>query len=106
MSKRYHYLPLSKVSAGMVLADNLLDKVGQVLLPAGVTLTDAMLRSIAHHEIHQLSVEAAPISEQEEMELRQKQLLRVEKLFRHAPATEPASLLKAYILDYRQGEIK
>ncbi|MFZ6722741.1 hypothetical protein [Undibacterium sp. Ji49W] len=104
MNKRTHYVALSKVTAGAVLADDLLDKVGHVLLPAGVTLTDHMLHSIAHHEIHQLSIVAAPVSEQQETEEREIRLARLERLFRHAPDSAPASLLKAYVFHYRHGD--
>ncbi len=105
MHKRFRYLPLSKVVAGTVLAEDLLDKVGHVLLPAGVTLTDRMLLSIAQHDIHQLSVEDVDISEQEEQENLQASLLRIEKLFRHTGDSAPANILKSYILHYRKGEV-
>ncbi|MFZ6876020.1 hypothetical protein ACO0LF_28495 [Undibacterium sp. Di27W] len=106
MNKHYHYLPLSKVSPGTVLADDLLDKVGHVLLPAGTTLTERMLQAIAHHDIHQLSVEGDPGSEQENAQDLATRLERIEKIFRHIGDSEPANILKAYVIQYRQGESK
>ncbi|MFZ6745920.1 hypothetical protein ACO0LC_22060 [Undibacterium sp. JH2W] len=106
MNKHYHYLPLSKVSPGTVLADDLLDKVGHVLLPAGTTLTERMLQAIAHHDIHQLSVAGAPNLKQENTQDMAAQLDRIDKIFRHIGDSEPANILKAYVIHYRQGESK
>ena len=106
MNKRYHYLPLSKVKPGMVLADDLLDKVGHVLLPAGATLTERMLQAIGQHDIHQLSIVNDGAPEQDEGADLQAKLQRIELLFRHIGDSEPANLLKTYIIHYRQGEAK
>ncbi|MES2041883.1 MAG: hypothetical protein V4495_29050 [Pseudomonadota bacterium] len=106
MNRHYHYLPLSKVTPGTVLADDLLDKVGHVLLPAGTTLTERMLQAIAQHDIHQLSVEGDAGTEQEEIEDLATKLSRIEKIFRQADDAEPASILKSYVIFYRQGEAK
>lgn len=104
MTMHFRYLPLSKVAAGTLLAEDLLDKVGHVLLPAGTTLTDRMLQAIANHGIHQLSVKDTAMSPQEEKDEIQGKLQRVEKIFRHEGENEPANLLKSYVLHYRQGE--
>jgi hypothetical protein len=106
MNRHYRYLPLSKVTPGTVLADDLLDKVGHVLLPAGTTLTERMLQAIAHHDIHQLSVEDEAGSEDEEPEYLTTKLSRIEKIFRQVGDAEPASILKSYVIDYRKGEAK
>ncbi|MFZ6682169.1 hypothetical protein [Undibacterium sp. Tian12W] len=106
MNRHYRYLPLSKVAPGTVLADDLLDKVGHVLLPAGTTLTERMLQAIAHHDIHQLTVEGEAGAEHEELEDLATKLSRIEKIFRQAGDTEPASILKSYVIDYRKGEAR
>lgn len=107
MSKSYHYLPLSKVAAGMVLADDLLDKQGHVLLPAGTALSASMLTSIAHHNIHQLSVEADALSETEQESERVMKLARLDRLFRNTPPDDATTnALLAYVTKYRQDEAK
>lgn len=106
MNKHYHYLPLSKVTPGMVLADDLLDKVGHVLLPASTILTERMLQAIVHHDIHQLSIEGVAATEQEDSENLATQLERIEKIFRHIGESEPACILKSFVIHYRQGETK
>ncbi|MDE2428404.1 MAG: hypothetical protein KGM99_06725 [Burkholderiales bacterium] len=106
MTKRYHYLPLAKINAGMVLADDLLDKLGHVLLPAGTVLTASMLRSVEQHDIHLLSVEMNALSETESSDEKLAQLKRLGTLFRQPPYEEPTCLLKDYVYEYRQGEPK
>ncbi|MBC3863608.1 hypothetical protein H8K32_15990 [Undibacterium jejuense] len=105
MSKHSQYLVLAKVTEGMVLADDLLDKVGHVLLPAGVTLTASMLKSLAHHHVQQLCIEKETVNEQEVEAERQLKLGRIAYLFRLQPDQEPANALKQYLIHYREGEI-
>ncbi|WP_395008951.1 hypothetical protein [Undibacterium sp.] len=108
MNNKHKYLPLAHIEAGAILADDLLDKLGHVLLPKGTTLTVAILKSIALHDIHQLSI----ISELDqgqnqglELELeqiREHDLIRINKIFRHTPSEGPTVTLKSYIERYRK----
>ncbi|MBC3886441.1 hypothetical protein [Undibacterium griseum] len=103
MSTHSHYLPLSKITAGMILAENLLDKVGHILLPAGTVLTDGMLRSIENHHITQLCLEKEAPSAEDAEQLLQNQRLRLTKLFRKQPDDiEPANTLRHYVQVYRE----
>ncbi|MBC3871320.1 hypothetical protein [Undibacterium oligocarboniphilum] len=103
MSTHSHYLPLSKVTAGMILAENLLDKVGHILLPAGTVLTDSMLRSISNHHITQLCLEKEAPSAEDAEQLMEKRLLRLTKLFRkQSDGIEPANTLRRYVQVYRE----
>lgn len=49
-------LPLAQARAGMVLAGELRDAHGHMLLPEGTVLTPAMLASLARHGIESLPV--------------------------------------------------
>lgn len=100
MNTRHRYLPLSKISAGMVLADDLLDKLGHILLPAGVTVTEGMLKSIAQHDIHQLSM-LVDAPDNEVTVDPQERMLRLEKIFSHCRDTEPCHTLLMYMKSYR-----
>jgi hypothetical protein len=104
MTNRHRYLPLSKVSPGMTLADDLLDKQGHVLLPAGATLTAGMLKSLAQHAVQQLSIAQEGMSEQEQTVDYQKKLDRLEILFRQGPYQAPTSTLQEYVHNYRRAE--
>ena len=104
MSDQHHYLPISKIEAGMILANELLDKQGQVLLPAGTILSKQMLASLLLHDIHQLSVltndvEATPLNEAHIENTKQ----RLEVIFRHAPFDDARSTLVKLMTKYRLG---
>ncbi|MFZ6692801.1 hypothetical protein [Undibacterium sp. SXout20W] len=105
MSKHSHYLPLAKISEGMVLADDLLDKVGHILLPMGTVLTASMLHSIAHHQVHQLSIEMEISDELDVKKEQESKLHRIHHLFRSQEDKEPASSLKTYLVHYREGQL-
>jgi hypothetical protein len=106
MNNQHQYLPLDKISPGMVLADNLLDKLGHVLLPAGTSLTESMLSFMPHHGIHQLSILITETAEsaQEMSDARQKKLDRLKTLFRQEPYDQPTSTLMAYLQKYRSDD--
>ena len=106
MSKHYRRLPLATATSGMVLAEDVLDKVGHVLLPAGTTLTDKMRESLAHHDIHQLSIDSESASQEDQEQEHQLKLERLKLIFRHAPYNEATNCLQGYIQKYRQGELK
>lgn len=103
MNKHSHYLPLNKVSAGMILADDLLDKVGHILLPSGTALSDNMIHSLATHGINQLCIEADAMPSPDELKERQLKIERIPLLFRKYPAEKPVNLLQKYIQHYREG---
>jgi len=106
MNKKPHFIPVSKATAGMILSENLLDKLGHVLLPAGTALTEATIKAIAHHEIHHLAV-LTDVNEMTEdaadSTFQQTKIARLDLIFRHAPYDEPTSLLKSYVVKYRRS---
>ena len=106
MGRKHLYLPLSKVSAGMMLSDEILDKQGHALLPAGALLNDNMITSIANHDIHHLSVfaEENPTQEADDELLRQKHIARLDVLFRHQPYEGATNELFQIIKKYRMGQ--
>jgi hypothetical protein len=105
MSKKHHYVPVSKVTAGMILSENLLDKLGHVLLPAGSTLTDNTLKAMAHHNVHQLAIVQMDDAESDAPEIKQRKIDRLAHIFKHAPYGEPTDTLKTYIEKYRHGDL-
>lgn len=90
---------------GMVLAHNLLDPGGAVLLPAGATLSAASLNSLRRRGIEQLQVvlaAAAPDAAAIAAE-RERQCLRLERLFRKSAAVGASGKLLERLRDYRMG---
>jgi hypothetical protein len=106
MDNRHQYLAIKNIKPGMVLADDLIDKLGRILLPAGTKLTDKILKSITQHQIVQLSilVNEVPGEEQDHELEKQKKIDRLEQLFRHGPYESPTNILKTYIYKYRAGD--
>lgn len=110
MSKKHPYIALAQVHPGAILAEDLLDKVGHVLLPAGTELTASMLKAIANHHIHQLPIQSvdtdpSSLASSEHVSAnREHQLERLNQLFRHSPQDGPTATLKMYLEKYRQEE--
>ncbi|MBC3831103.1 hypothetical protein H8K33_06270 [Undibacterium amnicola] len=114
MNKKHRYVELSKISVGAILAEDLLDKQGHVLLPAGTALSAAMLKAMAHHEIHHLPLLNTDEEETQTTEnpvdsaAQEQRLDRLHHIFRHitnetAPESATA-ILKNYLESYRRGD--
>jgi hypothetical protein len=109
MNKQHRYLSVSELRVGMVLANELLDNLGHVLLPASTILTANMIKAMTHHEIHQLSIileNAEPATALGEHEFNDNLLkgARLKHIFRHTPTEEPTASLMNYIAMYRLGK--
>ena len=107
MTGTYHQLALADVRAGMVLSDVLLDPQGQVLLPQGTVLTEAMLALMPRHGIDMLPVLAGETSPEQEAASHAHHAARLAHLFRK---TDPeagddwaTSLLHRFVHDFRVG---
>lgn len=101
MSSAFHHLALADVRPGMVLSDVLLDRQGQVLLPQGAVLTEAIIALLPRHGIEALAVlgagddaSTAPPPDLAALEQRLAHLFR-----KHD--TGVADSLRHYIEDYR-----
>jgi len=107
MTGNYHQLALADVRPGMVLSDVLLDVQGQVLLPQGAVLTEAMLALMPRHGIEMLPVEAGEASPEETAATRQHHEARIAQLFRKTDADAgddwATSLLQRFVRDFRLG---
>ena len=107
MTGTYHQLPLAEVRPGMVLSDVLLDVQGQVLLPQGAVLTEAMLALMPRHGIEMLPVEVGAASPEEEQATRSHHEARIAHLFRKTDRDAgddwATSLLQRFVHDFRVG---
>jgi len=109
MTGSYRHLPLAEVQPGMVLSDELLDKQGQVLLPAGTVLTEKMLERMPNHGIESLAVvDDAPPDPVQTAAEREAHLARIAVLFRHhAPDNNDdwaAQALRRLVTEFRVGK--
>jgi len=103
----HQLLPLEQVRPGMILSDVLLDARGQVLLPQGAILTENMLSLMPRHGIEMLSIQAPPLSPEEQAALQQSYRTRLAHLFRKHDPADPddatTGILLSYVSNYRLG---
>ncbi|MES2115684.1 MAG: hypothetical protein V4578_11065 [Pseudomonadota bacterium] len=110
------HIALAQAAPGMVLAADLLDGHGAVLLPRGAALTDASLASLRRRGVAHCTVEpAAPAdaavdaeadaaARAERARQREQQLARLQHLFRHCAGHEANATLLQLLTDYRNRE--
>jgi hypothetical protein len=97
-------------AAGMVLAADLTDHNGGVLLPAGATLSSANIASLRRRGINACIVvvaepDAARCAEDEAAAAleRERHQLRLLRLFRRSGGEQATPLLLQLLTDYRRG---
>jgi len=99
-------IDIGNAAEGMVLARQLLDESGGMLLPQGSALTAASLASLRRRGVAQLPILTAapePDTAAQEAE-RERQCERLAHLFRGAGSEDASNLLLARLLRYRKGE--
>lgn len=102
-ASRSKQLGLDDVSPGMILSDDLLDGHGQVLLPQGVTLTEATLASLRRHAVEVLPILCEALSEADVAAERERHKQRLATLFRKHTDDEATALLLEYVTHFRLG---
>ena len=94
---------MGDATAGMLLAQRLLDAHGEVLLPQGAALTEAVLASLRRRGIDHLIVGGAVAQAPQPAAAAARQLARLQRLFRKWPAAAGAQLLRVAVTAYRGG---
>ena len=100
----HQQLALDEVTPGMVLADNLLDAQGQILLPKGAELSEQMLESLRRHDISSLRIFMGELSEEEAAAQRAYLKSRLTRLLRNSDGEDANGLLQNYVRKFRLGE--
>lgn len=96
---------IDAASEGMVLAQDLCDAGGAILLPRGATLSELTLKSLRRRGVEAIdiiSAEAVP-DEAALLAARERCCLRLHHLFRHSAEREATPLLLARLLQFRCG---
>lgn len=94
-------LPLHDAVAGERLAAPVFDCVGNVLMPAGATLTDAAINGLARRGVATVSVARAPLGEAVAASRRRQEIeQRVETRFRRAGQGQASRLLRQATLEF------
>ena len=108
MSAAVQRIELDQARAGMVLAGDLRDANGSVLLPDGATLTEANLTSLRRRGVEACSVlpadaDAAFDDPAARAARLAQQLRRLERLFRRSAAEEATPQLLRLLTTYREN---
>jgi hypothetical protein len=106
MSSAYQHLAVADVRPGMVLSDVLLDQQGQVLLPQGAILTEAIIALLPRHGVDVLTVlcggaDAVPGPDQAALQQRLAHLFRQDDI--DNKEDRATGILHRYMEDYRLG---
>jgi hypothetical protein len=106
MSPAYKLTELSEAQPGMVLAEVLLDRQGQVLLAQGTVLTESMLASLARHDVAMLPILAADTAPPSPAPAAVQ--ARLDHIFRKTGDDDAGrwatGLLRRYVQAYRLGQ--
>lgn len=98
-------LGVASVPPGSVLADDVCDAGGSVLLPRGSAVTEAHLQGLRRRGVESLCVLVAVAEDAEEGAARAARVeARIDHLFRQAGDNPAARDLRQRILDYRRRQ--
>jgi hypothetical protein len=105
MNNYRNQLPLEQATPGMTLSEPLCDAKGEILLPQGATLTEAVLAALQRRGIDMLPIatndDAAQLTDAELEALRERARTRISRLFRRCGSDGAAGLLQQYITQLR-----
>ncbi|MDN2709275.1 MULTISPECIES: hypothetical protein [unclassified Janthinobacterium] len=102
-------IALEQAQEGMVLALALSDASGAVLLAQGAALTAANLAALRRRGVERCVIvaedeaEPDPAAQENAERERERQLARLQRLFRATPPESPGAQLLALLQRYRQG---
>jgi hypothetical protein len=101
MIRKYKEVELDDAEAGMVLAAEVLDHQGSVLLPAGAPLSEQLLTSMRRRGIDSVRIVDDAVSSADLAAERDRVEQRIAQLFRRPDAGAAHALLRAELRAYR-----
>jgi hypothetical protein len=104
VTSRSTLLPLSALTPGMVLSDDLRDSWGNILLPQGSKLTEVTLEALKRYDINELPIRSEELSEAEQAARSAQQQQRIGILFRKSGENKASDMLMQFVHKFRQGE--
>jgi hypothetical protein len=106
MISRYKQVGIDDASAGMVLADEVCDRQGNVLLAKGTQLSDSTLAALRRRGVEGVRVEDDGVSPEQLAAAREEVAVRVGHLFRAAHGGAADAFLREQITAYRMEQLQ
>jgi hypothetical protein len=106
MIGRYKQVAIDDAGAGMVLASEVRDGQGNVLLAEGATLTDALLSALRRRGVESVRIEGDAISEEQLEAERERVAARLAHLFRKPHGGAADALLRQQVTAWRMEQLK
>jgi hypothetical protein len=97
-------LTLAQATPGMILADDILDSGGNLLLKGGTSLSESMLTSLQRYQLGSFTVIGEESDAVDDSVARERVQTRLAHLFRHCADDNPSRTLRAWIGEYCAGE--
>jgi len=99
---RVALIPLVQAKPGMTLEKDVRNSLGQVLLKAGMVLSESSISSLEHKNIGHVSVLQDDVRNEEELLAERNKLIeRINSIFQNVSQDGTMGALKQMILDYR-----
>jgi hypothetical protein len=106
MISRYKHVPIDEATAGMVLADEVCDRHGNVLLAKGAQLSEPLLQALRRRGIESVRIEGEEISHEQLAAERERVAARLAHLFRKAHGGAANTLLREQLTGYRMEQLQ
>jgi len=106
MNERSQLLPLDQIRPGMELAEAIRDRLGNIMLPEGVSLTDQHLQSLAQRGIDTALIKLgeSPLTPEERQHQIQAINEHLDRIFRLSEDNPLNQELKELIRTYRMEQ--
>jgi hypothetical protein len=95
---------IDQAASGMKLALTLTGVHGEILLPQGTELTEAMIASLKRHQIDEINIEIAAENDQDAAISLARKIERLDHMFKMTENEQLNRELREYIIRYWTGE--
>jgi hypothetical protein len=106
MTSRYKHVALDEASAGMVLADEVCDRQGNVLLAKGAELSESLMQALRRRGVESIRIEDDALSPEQLAAERERVAARLAHLFRKPHAGAANTLLREQLIGYRMEQLQ
>lgn len=106
MTTRSKHVAIDEAAAGMVLADEVRDRQGNVLLAKGAELSEALLQALRKRGVEGIRIEDDGMAPEELAAERERQERRLAHLFRKPYDGQANAFLREQVTAYRMEQLQ